>query len=237
MSRTMMRTVHPISVRHLRNIICIALAATLLSCASTTGTKTTLTSADLSKITKAGILVESKHPISVRVAREQMTNTGAVLFGLIGAAVEAGYKSSKDSGHEEEIGRVLGDFDPAKDSAAAFREKFLAGKVFPIVEVVQTENARGLKEQGFDAVFKETIEEWGLRLCSGEENVQVGIDIHAQLVSLQNDRTVWERDELFMDGPCRPLSDFRSDRELLRASLKQAIETLAGKIANEIAFP
>ncbi|MBI5316989.1 MAG: hypothetical protein HZB34_13575 [Nitrospirae bacterium] len=166
-----------------------------------------------------------------------MTNTGAVLFGLIGAAVEAGYKFSKDSGYEEEIGRVLGDFDSVKDSAAAFREKFLAGKVFPIVEVVQTDNARGLREQGFDAVFKETIEEWGLRLCSGEENVQVGFDIHAQLVSLQNDRTIWERDELFVEGPCRPLSDFRSDRELLRSSLKRATETLAGRIANEISFP
>jgi len=166
-----------------------------------------------------------------------MTNTGAILFGLVGAAVEAGYKSSKDSGYEGEIGRVLGDFDPVKDSAAAFREKFLAGKVFPIAEVVQTENARGLKEQGFDAMFKETIEEWGLRLCSGEENVQVGFDIHAQLVSLQNDKTIWERDELYMEGACRPLSDFRSDRELLRTSLRRATDTLAGRIVNEIAFP
>ena len=227
----------PLPARYLKRVACVAIAAALISCASTTGTKTTLTSADLSKITKTGILVESKHPLSVRIAREQMTNTGAILFGLVGAAVEAGYKSSKDSGYEGEIGRVLGDFDPVKDSAAAFREKFLAGKVFPIVEVVQTENARGLKEQGFDAVFKETIEEWGLRLCSGEENVQVGFDIHAQLVSFQNDRTIWERDELFIEGPCRPLSDFRSDRELLRSSLKRATETLAGRIANEISFP
>ena len=198
----------PLPARYLKRVACVAITAALISCSSTTGTKTSLAPADLSKLTKAGILVESRHSLSVRIAREQMTNTGAVLFGLVGAAVEAGYKSSKDSGYEEEIGRVLGDFDPVKDSAAAFREKFLAGKVFPIVEVVQTENARGLKEQGFDAVFKETIEEWGLRLCSGEENVQVGFDIHAQLVSLQNDRTIWERDELFMEGPCRPLSDF-----------------------------
>lgn len=227
----------PFSSRYLKRVACVAIAATLISCASTTGTKTSLTSADLSNIAKAGILIESKHPLSVRIAREQMTNTGAILFGLVGAAVEAGYKSSKDSGYEEEIGRLLGDFDPVKDSAAAFREKFLAEKVFPIVEVVQTENARDLKEQGFDAVFKETIEEWGLRLCSGEENVQVGFDIHAQLVSFQDDRTIWERDELFMEGSCRPLSDFRSDRELLRSSLKRATETIAGRIANEISFP
>lgn len=224
-------------VGYLKSIACVVIAATLLSCVSTTGTKTSLTSDELSKIRKTGILVESENPLSVRVAREKMTNTGAVLLGLVGAGIEAGYKSLKDAGHGEEIGRVLRDFDPVKDTAAALHEKFTAGKVFPVVEIVQTDRANALKEQGFDAVFKETIEEWGLRLCSGEENVRVGFDIHAQLVLLQNNTTVWEHDELFMEGPCRPLSDFRSDRELLRASLKRATETLAGKLANEIAFP
>lgn len=233
----MMRTVHPFSVRHLRSVVCIAMAATLLSCATTTGTKTSLASSELSKIRKAGILVESGTSFSVRVARDKLTNTGAVLFGLIGAGIEAGYKASKDSDYEKEIDHGLGDFDPAKDSATALHQKFSAGKVFPTVEIVQTESARGLKEQGFDSVFKETIEEWGLRLCSGEENVQVGFDIHAQLVLLQNNTKVWERDELFMEGPCRPLSDFRADKALLRASLKRATESLAGRIVNDIAFP
>jgi len=166
-----------------------------------------------------------------------LTNTGAILFGLIGAGIEAGYRASKDTDYEKEINHLLGDFDPVKDSAAAFHQKFSAGKVFPTVEIVQTESARVLNEQGFDSVFKETIEEWGLRLCSGEENVQVGFDINAQLVLLQNNTKVWERDELFMEGPCRPLSDFRADKELLRASLKRATDSLAGRIVNDIAFP
>jgi hypothetical protein len=231
------RTVYLVSVRHLRNVVCIAIAATLLSCSTTTGIKTSLAPSELSKLRKAGILVESGTPFSVRVARDKLTNTGAVLFGLIGVGIEAGYKASKDTDYEKEINHLLGDFDPVKDSATALHQKFSAGKVFPTVEVVQTDNARVLKEQGFDSVFKETIEEWGLRLCSGEENVQVGFDIHAQLVSLQNNTKVWERDALFMEGPCRPLSDFRADKELLRASLTRATESLAGRIVNDIAFP
>lgn len=227
----------PASIRILRNVICIAIVTTLLSCSTTTGTKTSLAPSELSKFKKAGILIESETPFSVRVARDQMTNTGAVLFGLIGAGVEAAYKASKDSGYEEEIHHLLGDFDPRKDSAVALQQSFIAGKVFQTVEIVQADDARALKEQGFDTVLKETIEEWGLRLCSGEENVQVGLDINAQLVSLHNNTTVWERDELFMEGPCRPLSDFRTDKELLRTSLKRAVESLAGKIVNNIAFP
>lgn len=228
----------PISFyRHLRNIVSIVIVATLLSCSTTTGTKTSLAPSDLSKFRKAGILVESDTQLSVRVARDKMTNTGAVLFGLIGAGVEAAYKASKDSGYEEEIHHLLGDFDSRKDSGMALQKSFILGKVFQTVEIVQSDDTRALKEQGFDTVLKETIEEWGLRLCSGEENVQVGLDINAQLIALHNNTTVWERDELFMEGPCRPLSDFRTDKELLRASLKRAVENLAGKIVNDIAFP
>ena len=233
----MRRTVHLVSVRHVRNVVCIAIAATILSCSATTGTKTSLAPSELSNHRKAGILVESGTPFSVRVARDKLTNTGAVLFGLIGAGIEAGYKASKDADYAKEINHLLGDFDPIKDSATALHQKLSAGKVFPVVEIVPTDNARVLKEQGFDSVFKETIEEWGLRLCSGEENVQVGFDINAQLISLQNNTKVWERDALFMEGPCRPLSDFRADKELLRTSLKQATESLAGRIVNDIAFP
>lgn len=233
----MRHTVHFVSLRHLRTVVCFVIAATLLSCSTTTGTKTSLAPSELSKFKKAGILVESETPFSVRVARDRMTNTGAVLFGLIGAGVEAAYKASKDTDYEEEIHHLIGDFDPRKDSAMALRQSFIAGKVFQAVEIVRTDDGRTLKEQGFDTVLKETIEEWGLRLCAGEEDVQVGLDINAQLVSLHNNTTVWERDELFMDGPCRPISDFHIDKELLRTSLKRATERLAGRIVNDIAFP
>lgn len=232
----MLKTPRSLS-RYMKIAGCVTIVSILLSCVSTTGTKTTLTSAELSRIRKAGVLVESENPVSVRVARDKMTNTGAVLLGVLGAGMEAGYNSMKDSGSEKEIGDALHGFDPVKDSAAAFREKFTAGKVFPVVEIVQTDSPKTLTAQGFDALFKETIEEWGLRLCSGEENVRIGFDIHAQVIMLRNNTTVWERDELYMEGPCRPLTDFSTDGELLRTSLKRATESLAGKIANEIAFP
>ncbi|MCE7966587.1 MAG: hypothetical protein DYH04_14585 [Nitrospira sp. NTP2] len=206
-----------------------------MSCVPTTGTKAALTSAERSTIKKAGILVESGGPFSVRIARDKMTNTGALLFGLVGAGVEAGYKASKDASYEEELTPFVQGFDVIKDSSMAFQENFLSTKLFSMSEIVRTRDE--LKERGFDALFTETIEEWGLRLCLGVENVQVAFDIHAKLVLLSDNVTVWERDELFTHGPCRPLADFRNDRELLGVELKRATKVLAGRIANEIAFP
>jgi hypothetical protein len=208
----------------------------LLSCVSTTGTKTSLTTDELTRIRKAGVIVETQQPLSVRIARDKMTNTMVIFFGLAGAAVESGYKSSKDADYGDAVGRAL-DFDPTREHAGAFRDALMEVHAFPVVEIVQTEDRQALRTQGFDAVFKETIEEWGLRLCLGEDNVRVVFDVHMQLWSLQKDSILWERDELFIDGPCRPLSEFQADRDLLRTSLQSAAQTLARKTANEIAFP
>jgi hypothetical protein len=86
-------------------------------------------------------------------------------------------------------------------------------------------------------MFEQSIKEWGLRLCSGEENVRVAFDTHARLMVVQNNRILWERDELFMEGACRPLADFQTDPDLLRTSLKRATNNLAARITNDIAFP
>ncbi len=223
-------------IRGVVGIGAIIICTLLLSCVSTTGTKTSMTNDELATIRKAAVVVETRYPLSVRMARDKMTNTGTIFFGLVGAAVEAGYKSSKDAEHEVAVGSAL-DFDPTKEHAGAFRDALMGVNVFPVVEIVQTEDRQALRTQGFDAVFKETIEEWGLRLCLGEDNVRVAFDVHMQLWSLQKDSILWERDELFIDGPCRPLKEFQDERDLLKTSLRSATQTLARKTANEIAFP
>lgn len=224
----------------------IILIPVLVSCVSTTGTKTNLTTDELARIRKAGVTVESHQPLSVRMARDKLTATGVAvgsIFGVVGAVVgaavtaaEASSKSSKDAEHADVVGRIL-EFDPTKEHAAAFRDALMEAHAFPVVEIVQAEDRQSLRTQGFDAVFKETIEEWGLRLCLGEDNVRVVFDVHMQLWSLQKNTMLWERNDLFIDGPCRPLREFQDDRNLLNASFRSATQTLARKTANEIAFP
>lgn len=213
------------------------LGALLAGCVSTTGTKASMAETDLAQVRKAGVFVESPHPIAVRVARDNMTNTGAALFGLVGAAVEAGYKSSKDSGHADNLLTAIGNFDPAHESAVALRDRFAAAHVFQSVAIVTSDNRRAAQSDGFDALFHQTIEEWGLRLCGGEDRVRVELDVHMRLMTLPEGAVRWERDELMIDGVCRPISEFQADPELLRTSLKSALNTLAGRTVNEIAFP
>lgn len=221
----------------LRTPFLFIVGALLTGCVATTGTKATMSGTDLAQVKKAGVFVESPHPISVRVARDNMTNTGAALFGLVGAAVEAGYKSSKDSGHAENLLSAVRNFDPAHESAVSLRDRFAAAHVFQAVEIVPSDNRRAAESAGFDALFQQTIEEWGLRLCGGEDRVRVELDVHSRLVTLPAGTVKWERDELMMDGACRPISEFQADPEVLRSSVKSAIETLAGRTVNEIAFP
>ncbi len=223
-------------IRRMISLGTIMLGTLLLSCVATTGTKTSMTAGELATIRKAAVVVETQQPLSVRIARDKMTATGSILFGLVGAAIESGYRSSKDADYGDAVSRAL-EFDPTKEHAGAFREALMGVNAFPTVEIVQAEDRQALRAQGYDAVFKETIEEWGLRLCLGEDNVRVAFDVHMQLWSLQKDSILWERDELFIDGPCRPLKEFQDDRDLLKASLRSATQTLARKTANEIAFP
>lgn len=222
---------------NLTTLAVVIVGALLTACVSTTGTKTSMTGPDLAQVKKAGVFVESPNPIAVRVARDNMTNTGAALFGLVGAAVEAGYKSSKDSGHADNLLGAVHNFDPAHESAIALRDRFAAAHVFQTVAIVASDNRRAAQSEGFDALFQQTIEEWGLRLCGGEDRVRVELDVHMRLVTLPEGAVKWERDELMIDGICRPISEFQADPELLRTSLKSAIETLAGRTVNEIAFP
>lgn len=222
---------------NLTTLAVFIVGALLTACVSTTGTKATMSGTDLAQVKKAGVFVESPHPISVRVARDNMTNTGAVLFGLVGAAVEAGYKSSQDSSHADTLLSAVGKFDPAHESAVALRDRFVAAHVFQTVEIVASDNRRAAESAGFDALFQQTIEEWGLRLCGGEDRVRVELDVQSRLVTLPEGAVKWERDELMIDGACRPISEFQADPELLRSSMKSAIETLAGRTVNEIAFP
>ena len=85
------------------------------SCTPTTGTRIPLSQAGLAKIKRIGILVKDEGGFSVRVSREKMTGTGAILFGLVGAGVEAGARSSADQRREKECKPIISHFDAYSD--------------------------------------------------------------------------------------------------------------------------
>lgn len=211
-----------------------------LSCTTTTGTKSSLNQNTLSKINKIGITVKSENDFSVRLSRDKMTNVGTALFGLVGLAVEAGVRAGTDQELENEFRPKVGNFNPAKHMNEKLLHYLQLAKVFRVVERVNVKDHSELKGKDFDAILNVAIKEWGLRLCVGtdkKEQLQAGIDIHGKVLLLEGGNTLWERNELYLDGECYSLEEIRSHDGIIENILDRAVDNLSGKIVNEIRFP
>lgn len=212
----------------------------LSSCTPTTGTRVSLSQSDLAKIKRIGILVKEEESFSVRLSREEATNVGAAVLGLVGAGIEAGIRSSADTKIEEELKPILGNYDPKKLMQEKLYHYIEATRVFSPVTGIDVEDQNLVKGTGLDGLLEVTLKQWGLRLCLGPrpgEQVQVGLSVHGKMYELERGNTVWERNELYLDGKCYPLGDFRSRGSLLKDAISRSIDTLSGRIVNYIVFP
>jgi len=176
----------------------------------------------------------------VRLSREKGTAFGAVFFGLLGAGVEAAGRASIDEEYEEKFITAMGDFDPAMLMNEKLIHYLNSQKVFSEIVAVDSDNYTGTDEKRLDGMLKVTIKEWGLRLCVGEgtgDQVQVGLNVHGKMVLIGGDKTVWERNELYLEGKCHPMGFFQSPEGVLKKTMTRAVDNLSGKIVNDILFP
>lgn len=210
------------------------------SCTTTTGTKSSLNQNTLSKINKIGITVKSENDFSVRLSRDKMANVGTAILGLVGTAIEAGVRTGTDQKLEKELKSKINNFDLEKHMNEKLRSYLRSAKVFRAVESVNVEDHSELKGKNFDAILNIAIKEWGLRLCVGadkKKQLQVGIDIHGEVLFLKGGNTLWERNELYLDGECYSLEEIKSHDGIIENILDRAVDNLSGKIINEIRFP
>src|SRR4051812_24699259 len=105
----------------LRLCLIVLTVSTLASCTPTTGTKVTLNQAEVSRIKSIGVLVKKVEDFSVRLSREEMSNAGGAVFGLIGVGVEAAIRRSSDKDVEEQLKASVGNYDPEKPLAERLR--------------------------------------------------------------------------------------------------------------------
>jgi len=223
-----------------RGSVSICLVLALSACMATTGTRIPAGEYQLSKITKIGISAKKEEEFSLRMSREQMTNTGTVLGGLVGFGIEAGIRSSADATLEDGLKPLVGDFDPTQVLTDKLLRRMQSASVFKQVLPVKSEDERSLKENALDGLLEVTLTQWGLRLCSSTvsgEQVEVALTVHGKVILLGNGNTVWERDEVYREGSCHPVSKFQSQDSYIRQALSGAIDNLAGKIVNDILFP
>ena len=220
--------------------VCLCLALALAACTATTGTKVPTGEYQLSKITKIGISAKKEEEFSLRISREQMTNTGGILGGLVGLGIEAGIRSSSDSKLEDALKLLVGDFDPTQVLTEKLSNRMQAASAFKEVLTIKSQDERSLRENALDGLLEVTLMQWGLRLCSAStsgEQVEVALTVHGKVILLGNGNTVWERDEVYRDGMYHPVSKFQVQDGYIKQALSAAIDNLAGKIVNDILFP
>jgi hypothetical protein len=186
-----------------------------------------------------GLIVLKEEDFSVRLSREEMTNTGAVFFGLIGAGVETAMRNSADKDVEKQFKVVVGDYDPREPLVQRLRHHIQSSGSIRSQPVADSEDKTGSRLQGVDSLLTVTLREWGLRRCPGPaaETVQAGFTVHGKLVSVADQSVMWEREELYLDGDCRPWPGFRTQQVLLQEIMPRAIDNLASKLVYEILFP
>jgi hypothetical protein len=211
----------------------------LAACTTTTGTRLSPSQSDISKIKRLGMLVRADEAFSVRRAREKLTNTGAAVGGLLGAAIEAGVRTSADTRDEESLKPITNSLDPSQLLGGPLKTT-LTTTAFPTVSAVSSVERAALRGEGLDAVLDVTLKEWGLRVCTTSDHtddVQAAYRVHGRLVLADSGSMIWERHELFLDGTCRPISAFRTQEGLLSTTMSQAATELARRIVNELLYP
>ena len=221
-------------------IVGVVLSGAVASCTATTGTHVPQGRVGLSTLQTVGILVTQEEGFSVQVAREQATNVGAVFGSLVGAAIEAGARAQSDAGAAEKLRPAIQDLDAVRLLGERIGHYLTSEKAFQRVTTVSGDTTTLLKGGGMDGLLEVVLEEWGVRLCRGldqAERVQPGFKVRGKISAVPDGDSLWQRYELYLDGACRPLEEWRADGAQLVEAMTRAFDRLAAKMVNEIRFP
>jgi len=204
------------------------------ACTPETGTRTTLTRADLATMQRIAVRVEKKRNFSVLIKREETPYSGSLVVSAIMSAV----RTSSDKKVEDQLKPLVGSYDPAEDMDTRLRRHLQEANHFTTIERLEA-NQRPDAEH-FDAALRVTITDWGFRGALGGasgQRLQPSINVHAKLVRTGDGRTVWQRHELYRGAEPLALHELRTKPGLVTAVLSEAADHLAGRIVNEILFP
>lgn len=211
----------------------------LSACTATTGTRRSASAAELGRIKKLGTEVKTEEAFSVRRARERLTNTGALIGGLVGLSIEAGVRTANDAKVEEALRPALGDFDAARILSDRINAALRAQPAFGNADTAPAETETR-RRGGFDAILTVTLKQWGLRVCTTSDptdDLQAGFNVEGRLLLSDSGSPIWERTEIYLDGQCYSEDAFRTQQGLLTVALSRAADGLARRLVNDLVFP
>jgi hypothetical protein len=213
--------------------VCMVGSLVLTSCASSP--TRSQTQAAIDKIQTVKYEVEQDDTFSVSRARNQMSPVG-MMFGLIGAGIEAASRSASDSSLADTFDPALKNFNAQEVFEAKLHEYLKQPKQFISVSKAG-KDAPGPPPDG---LLRVEIEEWGLRPClasQSNETMQVFAKAEGTLTLFPDKSTLWTRKESHTEQDCHALEKLRDEPGLLAGILLRTFDGLAGKMVNDVLYP
>jgi len=210
---------------------------------------------DISRIKKVGLCVKVQKGFAVRLGYvsnadrhwlEQMLvdNLGRFLGSLAyGGPLGWVSEHSSDRNAGEALKPEAAPVDSAEAIGRALLRKFQTDKIFPAVDLVQSQSLAAAKEHGIDTLFILTVRRWGLRpplaskYATGDKAAaQLELGANHRLISSATGKVLWERNELYTDSECYSLGDFKSKNKkgLLARRMWYVLQLICDRTSNEV---
>jgi len=246
---------NPFGKRLMLTFIIVALITA--SCAKSTRTLTPLTHSNRSNVKKIAIFVEADEELDASVGETEGLGKVAAVVGTV--VVFSLYapgpllipifllEHSQEQKNEGILESKLIQFHPDELMLDRLKHYFESSNAGFTAEIPEVKSPSMLKEKGFDTILEINLKEWGLNSCGEKEFLDgkafadekafaAGILLSGRMISIDNNSTVWEREELYKDKKCYRLVNLQTQPELLVDILSSAIQTLAENTVNEILY-
>jgi hypothetical protein len=214
----------------------LAAAALLLVACGPIHTTVRPTVNHLAGVQRIAVVVIEDGAFTVIKERAKATATGAVLFGLVGAAVASAANHSMDREEADKLRPGLSDFSPTPPLRDAFVGALKSGGRID-VEVVDSE--RVLAGKSHDAIIRLTVNDWGVRLPSRAISDQLAAfaEIQARMTRAGSQEILWDEHEVSLGNGRHDPSAYQQDPGLLRRELTDMLESAGFRLANLLIYP
>ena len=168
--------------------------------------------------------------------RAKATATGAVLFGVVGAAVATAANHSMDREETDKVRPALGSFSPAAPLRDAFVDALKSSGRLD-VQIVDAE--RALQPTEHEVFIQLTIKDWGVRLPSRaiSEHLAAFAEIQARMTRGRSPDVLWDEHEVALGSGRHDLAAYRLDAGLLRTELTDMLQSAGYRLANLLIYP
>jgi hypothetical protein len=202
-------------------LICLLLTFILSSCGPVHQTVKP-TSVNIKEINTLAVVVPSDGTFTVFCERAKATGTGAVLFGIVGAAVSSAYNQSEDEKTAKSISANLPAVDGRAIFVAALEKTLKESAKFKNVAFFEKE-LKQAERSNFDAVATFVFHDWGIRLVERDpaEKMAVFVEVEANLSVTRKQTVIWDEHDVLIGQGRHYIGEYKQDCALLQKEIDE----------------